>query len=160
MSQQQYFDLHASGIGYINRPRTVDVKKGRKGSAYKAFTISAIHGAGDALNTTVFDVLITGKQACVVINHYWDDIQDAINARKKVLISFKVSDFVPETFQFTKGERAGQTGVSLKGRLIHVNYLKIGNVIVDLAQFNQVDDVGINVDQDESNAYLAASQGE
>ena len=42
---QKYFDLHITGIGYVNRIRTVPVKRGK---SFYAVDISALHGSAQA----------------------------------------------------------------------------------------------------------------
>ena len=45
-----YFDLHATGVGYLNRPRTVTPRKGEK---FLACSISAMRGSADEVEYTV-----------------------------------------------------------------------------------------------------------
>ena len=42
-----------------------------------------------------------------------------------MLIGFTLSDLHPELFTFKKGERAGETGFSLKARLLRVSWAKV-----------------------------------
>ncbi len=53
-------------------------------------------------------------------------LESVINDRdRKVLVSFRVGDLVPEVFRYKKGERAGEYGVSLKCRLLKILSVKI-----------------------------------
>ncbi len=45
--------------------------------------------------------------------------------KRKVLIGFKRGDLWTDTFVYQKGDRQGETGVSLKGRLLLVKWIKI-----------------------------------
>ena len=47
-----YFNLHTVGIGYLNRVREVQV---RRGQPFMACDIAALHGATDAVEYTRFD---------------------------------------------------------------------------------------------------------
>ncbi|HGJ8538323.1 TPA: DUF3577 domain-containing protein [Neisseria gonorrhoeae] len=58
-SNQNYFNLAADGIGFLNRPREVQGK--RKSSNYYACTIQA--SRGDNGEKTRFDLRIVGGQA-------------------------------------------------------------------------------------------------
>ena len=58
-SNQNYFNLTADGIGFLNRPREVQGK--RKSSPYFACTIQA--SRGDNGEKTRFDLRIVGGQA-------------------------------------------------------------------------------------------------
>ncbi|EOF8539387.1 DUF3577 domain-containing protein, partial [Neisseria gonorrhoeae] len=58
-SNQNYFNLTADGIGFLNRPREVQGK--RKSSNYYACTIQA--SRGDNGEKTRFDLRIVGGQA-------------------------------------------------------------------------------------------------
>ena len=53
----QYFDLHTSGIGYLNRIRNVTV---RKGKPFLAVTVAALHGATENIEYTYIDCRVTG----------------------------------------------------------------------------------------------------
>ena len=54
--------------------------------------------------------------------------KDAIDAKKKVLVSFVMADMRVETFTYKNNSqyrKKGDTGVSLKGRLIQIKSIKI-----------------------------------
>jgi hypothetical protein len=48
-----------------------------------------------------------------------------IEAERKVLVGFKIGDLYVDTFVYLQGERAGETGVSLKARLLRVLWAKV-----------------------------------
>ncbi len=121
---QKYFDLHVAGIGYLYRAREVQVKRGQP---FLAVEVSALHGkAGDDVNYTRFDCRVSGEEAQEVIRLLMPEIQ----AKKKVLVSFKLGDLYTETFVYDKGEKAGQTGVSLKARLLKIHWAKVDGMHV------------------------------
>ena len=121
---QKYFDLHVTGIGYLNRIRSVPVKRG---TPFFAVDISALHGNSQDTQYTRFDCRVSGKEAQAII----EQIQPMIESDKdKVLVGFKLGDLYSETFVYQRGEKAGQTGVSLKARLLRIEWVKInGNKI-------------------------------
>ena len=123
----KYFDLHASGIGYLSRIRTVTPKKG---DPFLACTVSAIHGSSDDVEYTKFDCRVSGKLAQDAVRLLTEDVK----AEKKVLIAFKIGDFYPESFVFENGERKGETGIVIKGRLLQITFAKVDGDIVDLPQ--------------------------
>jgi len=116
--QGKFFDLHVTGIGYLNRAREVDVKRGKP---FLAVDISALHGAAEDVQYTRFDCRVSGKEAQDLVR----ELMPAIEAERKVLVGFKLGDLYPETFTYQQGERQGQTGVSLKARLLKVSWAKI-----------------------------------
>jgi hypothetical protein len=60
--------------------------------------------------------------------------KDAVDAEKKVLIGFRLGDLSPRTFTYTKGNRIGETGVSLKARLLYVYWIKVNGELVYKAE--------------------------
>ena len=52
------------------------------------------------------------------------DLPD-IEAERRVLVGFKLSDLYAETFTYQNGEKQGQTGVSLKTRLLRIDWAKV-----------------------------------
>ncbi|MES1934820.1 STY4534 family ICE replication protein [Salinisphaera hydrothermalis] len=123
----EYFDLHTQGIGYLNRVREVRPKNG---SPFWACDIVALHGSKDNLNHTRFDCRVSGAQAIALVQQY----QDAVEQDRKVLIGFRLGDLYADTFTYSKGERAGETGVRLKSRLLYIGFIKIDGETVYSAE--------------------------
>ena len=61
-------------------------------------------------------------------------LEPDVTAEKTVLIGFKIADIYPELFTFEKGDKKGQAGVSIKGRLLRVKFAKVNGEAVDLPQ--------------------------
>ncbi|ROL68736.1 hypothetical protein BK634_13155 [Pseudomonas chlororaphis] len=116
-----YFNLHTVGIGYLNRVREVQV---RRGQPFMACDIAALHGATDAVEYTRFDCKVAGGEAERLIRLY----MDAVNAEKKVLLSFRIGDLWIDPFLYEKGAKQGQPGASLKGRLLFIDWIKVNGV--------------------------------
>lgn len=116
-----YFNLHTVGIGYLNRVREVQV---RRGQPFMACDIAALHGANDAIEYTRFDCKVAGGEAERLIRLY----MDAVNAEKKVLLSFRIGDLWIDPFLYEKGAKQGQPGASLKGRLLFIEWIKVNGV--------------------------------
>ena len=123
----EYFDLHTQGIGYLNRVREV---RPQNGTPFWACDIAALHGSADNVNTTRFDCRVSGAKAIDLVQQY----QDAVKQDRKVLIGFRLGDLYVDTFTYAKGERAGETGVSLKSRLLYIGFIKIDGVTLYSAE--------------------------
>ncbi|CAH0160551.1 STY4534 family ICE replication protein [Pseudomonas mediterranea] len=117
-----YFNLHTAGIGYLNRVREVQV---RRGQPFMACDIAALHGASDAVEYTRFDCKVAGGEAERLIRLY----MDAVNAEKKVLLSFRIGDLWIDPFLYEKGAKQGQPGASLKGRLLFIDWIKVNGML-------------------------------
>ena len=113
-----FFDLHTTGVGYLNRVREVSVKRGEP---FWACDISALHGFKDDVQTTRFDCRVSGSEAEKLIKR----CEEAVTDKKKVLIGFKLGDLYAETFVYEKGDKKGQTGISLKARLLSIGWIKV-----------------------------------
>ncbi len=107
----KYFDLHTTGIGYLNRVRQVTPEEG---TPFLAVTIAAIHGSATNVQHTYFECGVYGEQAQNTVR----ELQSAVADESKVLIGFTLSDLRADAFTFKQGERAGTTGISLKSRLL------------------------------------------
>ena len=121
--QTKYFDLHIHGIGYVNRIREVNVKRGEN---FWACDISALHGAEDDVQYTRFDCRVSGSEAGKLIKR----MHKACQEEKKILIGFKLGDLYAETFTYESGAKQGETGVSLKARLLFIHWIKVDGVSV------------------------------
>ena len=125
--ETKYFDLHVQGIGYLNRVREV---KPSRSEPFWATDIAAIFGSADNVQRTRFDCRVVGTEAQRVIAH----AKKHVDADRKVLVAFKLGDLYAETFTFEKGEKAGTTGISLKARLLRIDWVKVDGKTVYLAQ--------------------------
>jgi hypothetical protein len=117
-----YFNLHTVGIGYLNRVREVQV---RRGQPFMACDIAALHGASDAVEYTRFDCKVAGGEAERLIRLY----MDAVQAEKKVLLSFRIGDLWIDPFLYERGDKQGQPGASLKGRLLFIDWIKVNGTL-------------------------------
>lgn len=122
-TNETYFDLHISGVGYLNRIREVEPKKG---ASFWACDIVALNGPSNAVEYKRFDCRISGSEAQSLVRR----CQQAVDAGKKVLISFRLGDLWTDTFTHAKGKKAGQTGVSLKARLLFIGWIKVDGELV------------------------------
>jgi hypothetical protein len=126
-NQPSFFDLHVEGVGYLNRVRTVRPKKGQ---AFLACTVSALRGPAGEVEYTRFDCRVSGAEAQRIVRL----LEPELSAEKRVLIGFRLADIYPELFTFEKGERRGQAGVAIKGRLLRVKFAKVDGESVELPE--------------------------
>lgn len=119
-NQTSYFNLHTSGLGYLNDVRIIDTK----GGDIVACRIGALVGSSDKPEYRYFDMNAVGEETESLIRR----CKDAVEAKKKVLIQFVMADMWVDTFTYksdTQHHKKGDTGVSLKGRLIQVKSIKV-----------------------------------
>ena len=114
----KYFDLHTQGLGYLNRIRDVTPKEG---APFLSVTLAALRGRVDNVQYTHFECRVSGKQAQDIVRK----LKPAVEANLKVLIGFTLSDLYPEVFTFKNGDKAGETGISLKARLLRIAWAKV-----------------------------------
>ena len=115
---KQYFDLHTTGIGYLNRVREVTPKEG---SPFLSVTIAALRGSVDNAQYTHFECRVSGKKAQELVRQ----LKPAVEGNLKVLIGFTLSDLYADSFTFKNGDKAGETGISLKARLLRLAWAKV-----------------------------------
>ena len=126
-SSQSYFDLHISGLGYLNRIREVQP---RKGDSFLACDIAALTGPSNAVEYRRFDVKVSGHDA----QHLIRKCEEAVKAERKVLIGFRLGDLWTDIFTYSKGKNEGKPGVSLKARLLFVSWIKVDGEMVYKAE--------------------------
>ena len=126
---KKYFDLHTTGIGYLNRVREVTPKEG---TPFLSVTIAALRGSVDNAQYTHFECHVSGKQAQQLVRQ----LKPAVEGNSKVLIGFTLSDLYAEAFIFKSGDKAGDTGISLKARLLRIAWAKVDGQPFYTAQDN------------------------
>ena len=114
----KYFDLHTNGIGYLNRVREVTPEEG---TPFLSVTIAALRGSVDNVQYTYFECHVSGKKAQEIVRQ----LKSAVEGKLKVLIGFTLSDLYAESFTYKNGDKAGETGVSLKARLLSIVWAKV-----------------------------------
>ena len=65
--------------------------------------------------------MVCGEEAKDLVRQ----LMPAVEAELKVLVGFHLSDLQAESFTFKQGERAGETGISLKSRLLRLQWIKV-----------------------------------
>lgn len=148
----KYFNIHTSGVGYLNRIREVTPKKG---SSFWACSIAALRGAEDAIEYTYIDTRVSGAEAIKLIKR----CVAAQDAQKKILIGFNIGDIYLDTFTYEKGDKIGQTGAGLKGRLLHISFIKVDGEFVYQApkKEDSVTDAPSEVNSAEEQAPVSTS---
>ncbi|WP_055129591.1 MULTISPECIES: STY4534 family ICE replication protein [Pseudomonas fluorescens group] len=122
-SEVEYFDLHITGLGYLNRIREVKLKKGE---SFLACDIAALNGPTDCAEYRRFDVRVTGEDA----QHLVRRLAKVVELERKVLVGFRLGDPWVDTFTYSKGINQGQMGVSFKARLLLLNWIKVDGTLV------------------------------
>lgn len=134
MSDSKFFDLHVTGLGYLNRVRMVQPKKGE---AFAACSIAALRGEWNKEgsikpDSTKFDVRVSGKDVEPIL-----DLLGPFNDKdRKIMVQFKLGDIYAETFVYDKdmGQfKKGDTGTVIKGRLLKITRAWINGTPVDLS---------------------------
>lgn len=127
---QKYFDLHMSGLGYLSRVREVTSSGRAKAKPFLACSVAAFHGDPDVENGIVYlnlDLIVSGEKAKDAIMAVTDEANDRDT---KVLVGFRSGDHYISTYEIKKGDRAGQMGTVLKGRLLKVFWIKVDGELV------------------------------
>jgi hypothetical protein len=149
--EKSYFDLHITGVGYLNRVREVQPKKGEP---FLACDITALNGASDDVSYVRFDTRVSGSDA----QHLVRRCAQAVEAEQKVLIGFRLGDLWTDIFTHTKGKNAGKPGVSLKARLLFVSWIKVDGKLVYKAEPKSQDDGKTTPDVPAANGASAEAQ--
>jgi hypothetical protein len=126
----KYYDISVTACGFLNRVHTVEPTDGQP---YLVCTFAALRGAkGERAEPTYFDVKVVGEQARALLTLH----QSFINDRsRKVFAAVRLSDLYVRSFVRERGERQGETGFSLKTRLLGIETLAIdGNVVYRRAE--------------------------
>lgn len=126
-NEKSFFDLHITGLGYLNRIRQV---KPRKGDPFLACDIAALNGPSDDVTYVRFDTRVSGSEA----QHLVRRCIQAVEGDKKVMIGFRLGDLWTDIFTYSKGKHAGEQGVSLKGRLLFISWIKVDGKLVYKAE--------------------------
>ena len=126
-TQTNHFNLHVSGIGYLNRVRWVQPKQaGRKALPFLACSVSALRGNAESPDYTYLDLRVSGQEAAELVEKCMEDVDH----NRKVVISFKVGDIYPHMYERdvkVDGRKTGEKEMAslIKGRLLLISTITI-----------------------------------
>ena len=118
-NEKSYFDIHTSGIGYIQRAREVPVRGGRRAQPFLACTIAAVVGPARDPSYRYFDVKVSGAEAKKLVERYIG-VDDP---KQRPLVRFRLGDLWADAYIREKGEHAGKPAASLKARLLKADLI-------------------------------------
>ena len=102
-NEKSYFDLHTSGIGYIQRVREVPVRGGRRAQPFLACTVAALAGSAKDPSYRYFDVKVSGAEAKKLVERYIG-VDDP---KQRPLVRFRLGDLWGDAYIRDKGEHKG-----------------------------------------------------
>jgi len=119
---ENFYDLIVTGVAFINRFRKVQPEQGE---AYYAVTLACLRGAPNGegrVQKTYIDCNVCGDAIAMAkqLDAVFKGDQDP-----KVMVGFALGDLEQRAFQYKRGERKGQTGYALKGRLFDIKWFKV-----------------------------------
>ena len=138
----KYNDQHTTGMGYLNRARTVNPAQGQP---YESVSLTGLGGRVDNPSYTFYDCTSVLGKALEKYLLLKDDINDD---NRKVMICFKVSDGRPDSYVTIDK----QTGQDVRRHVIKCKLLDITWASIDgqVVQFElDSDDVDRQTDKSE-----------
>ncbi|MCR6481054.1 DUF3577 domain-containing protein [Variovorax sp. ZS18.2.2] len=128
-SETKFFNLHVSGVGYLNRVRwvTPNSRGGRRSEPFLACSVAALRGNSDDPAYTYFDFRVSGEEAIAIVG----DLEKAVTERRKVFVTFRAGDLYPHLYERdvrdSEGKPTGrkEMAVLIKGRLLVINSVTI-----------------------------------
>ena len=109
-------NLHTRGVGFINRLRWVEA---RKGKPYLCVAIGAQYGVADEnghFDSSLYDLRVVTDKAIEAVTQ----LEETFKAGNKIYVDFLAGDTRAEAFQYKTGTREGEWGASIKGTLLQV----------------------------------------
>lgn len=147
-NEVKYFNLHTTGLGYINRIRDVKPKNGKP---FLACTIGALSGSSESVSYVYYDVRVAGETAQELVRR----CEEAVNAKQKVLIGFRIGDAYPDVFTYESGKKEGEIGVNMKGRLLFISRIMVDGVVEYVAESKKEGDDSENAANNQAEANMA-----
>lgn len=138
-TKAEYFNLNIKGLGYLSNIRRIETLIG----SFLSVVIKALSGPTDNPTYVRFDATVAGKEATDLISR----CQKAVDEDQKVLLGFTLSNLTSDIFTLNKGDHAGEHRISLKARLIKIDWIKIGQVMVYKAEKSESSPPKVDNDQ-------------
>lgn len=146
--QPKSFDVITTGLGYLNRAKTIEPKKGKP---YMVVTVCLLAGLEPNVEKRYVDCIVVGAKAKELVQQYEAQINDE---KVPVMAGVVIGDIYAEAYTKTRGADAGKPGAALKGRLIRISHLSVNKEKIDLGTDDKAD--GDESEQDEVQLDTAA----
>ncbi|MBA4682794.1 MAG: DUF3577 domain-containing protein [Pseudomonas sp.] len=121
LAQIEQLELVTWGIGYLNQPKETT----RDGAPVLSCSIAALTGRtdtpADQREYRYFNTVVTGEDAQVLVRRY----TQAVEAKQKVLIAFRLNDMQASPYIHATGEKIGQADATLESQLAHIGLIKV-----------------------------------
>jgi hypothetical protein len=145
----KYNDQHTTGMGYLNRARTVNPSQGQP---YESVSLTGLGGRVDNPSYTFYDCTSVLGKAFEKYLLLKDDINDD---NKKVMICFKVSDGRPDSY-VTKDKQTGQDVRRhvIKCKLLDITWASIDGQVVQFELDSDDDDQQTSQSQQDSGDHI------
>ncbi len=149
-AQPKAYNISIKGFGYINRVREVNVERGQPYLALDVALMEGVVREGDysGINKTYLSATVKGAKAKQILRDHFTTDGVVKSPEVPVTASMNLGGLVPSTFKYERGDRAGETGVSLRTALLKINWLKIGDSVVDLSAYDDQRDQAGNTGED------------
>ncbi len=128
-AKPSYYNDSLTAVGYFNRAREINRQNGNKGKPYLAISFCKFTGSKEQENLvkTYINLIVRGERAIELINQHMDQFNDD---KTPAFASVRITDLTVNTYTGKDGE----VKASMNGRLLEINYLKIGGVVIDVKE--------------------------
>ncbi|MGV8399251.1 DUF3577 domain-containing protein [Pseudomonas aeruginosa] len=116
LQQMVQHRLQTRGLGYVNR-----IRHDQRDPAVRHCTLAVLNGPKDEPEYRYVDVDVTDPEVVALLDQYAADVQ----AKRKVLVSFRLEDLEASFFTRTKGESAGEHSPVMRSTLSYIGTIKV-----------------------------------
>ncbi|WJV25658.1 MULTISPECIES: DUF3577 domain-containing protein [Pseudomonas] len=116
LQQVVQHQLDTRGLGYINR-----IARSQRDPSLRHCSLAMLNGSVDEPVYRYVDIDATDPTVVALLDQYSDDVQ----AKRKVLVSFRLEDLEASFFTRTKGENAGEHSPVMKSTLSYIGTIKV-----------------------------------
>ncbi|WP_025806372.1 DUF3577 domain-containing protein [Pseudomonas chlororaphis] len=116
LQQMVQHRLDTRGLGYINR-----IARSQRDPSLRHCSLAMLNGSVDEPVYRYVNVDATDPAVVALLDQYSDDVQ----AKRKVLVSFRLEDLEASFFTRTKGENAGEHSPVMKSTLSYIGTIKV-----------------------------------
>lgn len=172
-NQTKYYNLHINGVGFLNRVRMIEPKKGQP---YMAVDVTLQEGAYtkgnyDEVNETRLSCRVSGTIAQQILtDNVLNDSDVVTNAKdfrqnSTIRAVVKLAGLKEEEFTYSEGHpKAGSIGHSLRSRVLTISHLYIDGNEVDLTGYGETEsdtaDASAEAEVAEADVEAATVEGE
>lgn len=151
----RYFNVHTEALGYLNGLREIAPQSGQQFEPFWVTTFCMLEGDPQNPTKKYININIVNKNLVDVLLNFEGEIN---SDQVSVFANARLASLDAEPFVFGQNSKTpGALGINWSGKMISLNYLKVGDEVIDLG-LDKAPTTDFGVSADDQSQQFSSNQ--